>query len=180
MPNWNTGPAPETRVSRPHPSAPRRMREKITVLQGGRAIAALGVLLLHAAILIERHGQARPPGWTFLDWGELGVDFFFVLSGFDNPACPRKRSPRAGGRLVICMAKNHSNLRAIPAAGLGNHCFYIAFPSLGAEKIWSLFTSLTLIAAEWPPAPALSVAWTLIHEVMFYAIFLLSYCTPRS
>lgn len=179
MPKWNTGPEPETRFSRPHPSAPRRRREKITVLQGGRAIAALAVVLLHAAILIERHGQARPPGWTFLDRGELGVDFFFVLSGFII------LHAHANDRRGLAAASSYAWRRItriyvpyLPLA-LAIIALYLSFPRLGAEKNWSLLTSLTLIAAEWPPAPALSAAWTLIHEVMFYAIFLLSYCTSR-
>lgn len=155
------------------------MREKITVLQGGRAIAALGVLLLHATILTERNGQPRPPGWAFLDRGELGVDFFFVLSGFiilhaheNDGRGLAAASSYAWRRITRIYVPYLPLVLAIIA-------LYISFPSLGAEKNWSLFTSLTLIAAEWPPAPALSVAWTLIHEVMFYAIFLLSYCTSR-
>lgn len=179
MPEWNTTPAPETQVSRAHRSAPGRMREKITVLQGGRAIAALGVLLLHAAILTERHGPERPPGWKFLDWGELGVDFFFVLSGFI--ILHAHGNDRRGLSAASSYAWRRITRIYVPylPLTLAIIVFYIAFPSFGSEKNWSLFTSLTLIAAEWPPAPALSVAWTLIHEVMFYAIFLLSYFTSK-
>ena len=155
------------------------MREKITVLQGGRAIAALGVLLLHAAEMTEKHGQARLPGWAFLDRGALGVDFFFVLSGFII------LHAHANDRRGLAAASSYAWRRItriyVPYLPLilAIMALYISVPSLGAEKKWSLFTSVTLIAAERPPAPALSAAWTLIHEVMFYAIFLLSYWTPR-
>lgn len=151
----------------------------LTVLQGGRAIAALGVLLLHAAEMTEKHGQARPPGWSFLDSGSLGVDFFFVLSGFII------LHAHANDRRGLAAASSYAWRRItriyVPYLPLilAIIALYSSVPSLGAEKSWSLFTSVTLIAAQWPPAPALSAAWTLIHEVMFYAIFLLSYWTPR-
>ncbi len=155
------------------------MREKITVLQGGRAIAALGVLLLHAAEMTEKHGQARLPGWAFLDRGALGVDFFFVLSGFIIlHAHANDRRELAAAASYAWRRITRIYLPYLPLA-LAIIALYIAVPRLGVEKNWSLFTSLTLIAAEWPPAPALSAAWTLIHEVMFYAIFLLSYGTRR-
>jgi exopolysaccharide production protein ExoZ len=154
------------------------MHEKITVLQGGRAIAALGVLLLHAAQMNEKHGEERLPGWAFLDRGALGVDFFFVLSGFII------LHAHAYDRRGLAAASSYAWRRVtriyvpyLPLA-LAIIALYIVVPSLGAGKNWGLFTSLTLIAAERPPAPNLSAAWTLIHEIMFYAIFLLSYWAP--
>jgi len=50
-------------------------------LQVLRAIAALAVVCYHACLFVEREtGQVLFGGWYHL--GELGVDFFFVLSGF--------------------------------------------------------------------------------------------------
>lgn len=55
----------------------------LATLQAGRAVAALLVLAVHAdlstgAFIAERPAALAP----FLDAGTLGVDFFFVLSGF--------------------------------------------------------------------------------------------------
>jgi exopolysaccharide production protein ExoZ len=152
----------------------------LTVLQGGRAIAALAVLQLHAVQAADKREGARGPGWltSILEHGHLGVDFFFVLSGFII------LHVHANDRRGLAAASSYAWRRItriyvpyLPLV-LAIIALYIAVPSLGAEKNWSLFTSLTLIAAERPPAPALSAAWSLIHELMFYAIFLLSYWAP--
>ena len=53
---------------------------------------------------------------------------------------------------------------------------YIALPEVRARiREWGVVASLTLLPLADPPA--LSVAWTLVHEVMFYAVFAVSYFT---
>jgi exopolysaccharide production protein ExoZ len=50
---------------------------------------------------------------------------------------------------------------------------YIALPSLShGQAEWGYLTSLTLIPTE--KRPALFVAWSLIHEMLFYNIFFTS------
>ena len=49
--------------------------------------------------------------------------------------------------------------------------------SASADRGYSLLSSLLLIPADGPPA--LSVAWTLVHELMFYAVFLLYFLGKR-
>ncbi len=59
------------------------MRATLTTLQAGRAVAALAVLLYHAAQATETRVEAFPAGLArVLGYGFLGVDLFFVLSGF--------------------------------------------------------------------------------------------------
>ena len=54
--------------------------------------------------------------------------------------------------------------------------FYTMMPNVSeGMRNWSLFTSLTLIATDRPPA--LSVAWTLTHEMTFYTLFAVTYFT---
>ena len=55
-----------------------RSKEHFHVLDGLRGVAALAVLILHAAELVFALDPARP----VLPHGQLAVDFFFVLSGF--------------------------------------------------------------------------------------------------
>ena len=54
---------------------------KLDSLQAGRGIAALIVVLHHANQAADHffHGDGR---YDALNYGYLGVDFFFVLSGF--------------------------------------------------------------------------------------------------
>ncbi len=53
---------------------------------------------------------------------------------------------------------------------------YTLLPGLSASaRDWSLLSSLTLIPTTAPPA--LSVAWTLTHEMLFYGVFLTFYVT---
>lgn len=56
---------------------------RIEVLQVGRAAAALAVLMSHIAIATNAFGAPLPPTLSAIcSDGFLGVDYFFVLSGF--------------------------------------------------------------------------------------------------
>jgi exopolysaccharide production protein ExoZ len=55
---------------------------------------------------------------------------------------------------------------------------YILLPTASkSPREWGWATSLLLIPTASPPA--LNVAWTLVHEIIFYAIFLLFFVGPR-
>jgi hypothetical protein len=56
---------------------------------------------------------------------------------------------------------------------------YAALPGFSESggRDYSLLSSLLLLPADLPPA--LSVAWTLVHEIQFYAVFLLFYLSCR-
>ena len=56
---------------------------QINSLQIGRAIAAISVVVLHSTMATEYFVQKAPSNFLlFSSHGYLGVDFFFVLSGF--------------------------------------------------------------------------------------------------
>jgi peptidoglycan/LPS O-acetylase OafA/YrhL len=154
------------------------MRQTITTLQAGRAVAAAAVVAEHAAVLTQRRVDPLPEAWmTTLHFGAFGVDFFFVLSGFiimHAHMDDRRDATSAMAYLRKRAARIYVPYLPIAAAIVA---LYTLFPGAASDPGWSLFTSLTLVAGESPPAPVLSVAWTLIHEVMFYAIFLASYFT---
>lgn len=63
--------------------------------------------------------------------------------------------------------------------GLGLIALYAALPGLSAAggREYSLISSLLLVPAD--DSPALSVAWTLVHELMFYGVFLLFFISRR-
>ena len=148
--------------------------QRLETLEFGRAFAALAVVAHHA-------GQASDAFTTgqyahFLSVGALGVDFFFVLSGFIMFKA-HQDDPR-----TLAAAKNYLVKRVrqiyvpyLPVALL-MVAVYTLIPELSqSEREWGLFTSLTLLPSTLPPA--LSVAWTLVFEVTFYLFFLLFFLT---
>ena len=58
-------------------------RKVFTSLQAGRALAALLVVLFHLGLIVADAKYFEVP-WvaTPFRWGDAGVEFFFVLSGF--------------------------------------------------------------------------------------------------
>lgn len=151
-------------------------KHKINSLQVFRGFAALAVVIHHAALRTDAFiGSIPNVPKMFFTSGYLGVDFFFVLSGFiimyahsgDAPVWSALRG-YAVKRLV----------RIFPAylpVSIALLVLYAAMPNFSAtdDRNISMLSSLLLMPADGPPA--LSVAWTLVHELMFYAVFMLFY-----
>jgi len=154
-----------------------RDRQVLTTLQAGRAIAALAVVMTHANVALEAFGQRLP---VFLavpsSRGYLGVDFFFVLSGFII-AYAHGRDPPGHVAAASYLAKRALRIYVpyLPVAA-ALIALYLLLPAMSqANRNWGWATSLFLIPSDQPPA--LSVAWTLVHEVAFYAVFLVFFFT---
>lgn len=135
--------------------------EKIAVLQAMRALAALAVLLHHAGGAAHKHGGPMPLiGLT--DLGRAGVDMFFVLSGFIilHATVGRRRSCRD-----YALARFRRIYLPYWPVGLMMAFFtFVLIPIDGGVRGW--LASVTLLPVA---QPALNVAWTLQHEVVFYA-----------
>ena len=146
-----------------------------------RGFAALAVVASHAALSTSAFVGALPDAVAnILGFGVLGVDFFFVLSGFiimyahmDDDRTQASVKRYAFKRLT----------RIHPAylpVGVGLIALYAAMPDFsaaGGGSDYSVVSSLFLVPANGPPA--LSVAWTLVHELMFYGVFLLFFVSWR-
>ena len=148
----------------------------LKTLQAGRAFAAVGVAAYHLSITmgLERYGH-DPVFQHFTRYGYLGVDFFFVLSGFIilhahslDIGQPSKWRKYAYRRLV----------RIYPVYWLYTAVFVavLSFDTGTDAKMpgnfpdWLTAISLIRVSAAAPPLP---IAWTLYHELAFYLLFLI-------
>ncbi len=142
-------------------------------LDGLRAIAVLGVILFHVGVL---------PG------GFLGVDVFFVLSGFLITSLLISEWDKRGGRISFRNFYTRRVLRLFPALG----CVLAASVVLAAcldlaggpgDRPYALATLdaipwVMVFAANWAPALGISPflgllgpAWSLAVEEQFYLLW---------
>ncbi len=141
-------------------------------LEIGRFIAAAMVALSHAVSLIA---EPRWFGVVALD-GRLanmnvGVDFFFVLSGFivsfvhwDDFGRPDRLAHYASRRFTRVFPPYWVVLSVIVPV-------YLAVPSFGEPRQhdW-LHVVTSYLLLPMPQQPVLGVAWTLTFEVFFYVL----------
>jgi exopolysaccharide production protein ExoZ len=149
---------------------------KLEWLEAMRGMAAAWVLFHHAGQSINHFvGDMGSQSW--IERGFLGVDFFFVLSGFIIAFASQRLIERGGEVREYASARLVRVYVPYLPVGIAMLVLYQVFPDLsasGRETSW--LTSLTLMPDDLPPA--LSVAWTLVHEVVFYSIYALRLIHP--
>jgi exopolysaccharide production protein ExoZ len=133
-------------------------------------MAAAVVMVFHSALAAHAFGQTVP-GYAIISRGWIGVDFFFVLSGFIifHSTVGRDKS-------LADYALSRFRRIYLPywPVGIAVALAYVALPALSAShREWSWLPTLTLLPVD--SAPALPLAWTLKHEVLFYTVFGLLY-----
>jgi peptidoglycan/LPS O-acetylase OafA/YrhL len=143
--------------------------EKLLGIQLARGIAALLVVFYHAGrmIALPQYAGHKGMGGAF-DFGHAGVDFFFVLSGFiiyfvhHSDLGHSRNLARYLWRRVTRIYPSYWLITAfVIALMLAKHDPALTF--FHAAK------SILLIPDR--QEPLLGVAWTLLHEIMFYAVF---------
>lgn len=156
-------------------------KQLINSLQVSRGLAALAVVVSHASLSTNAFVQAIPDGWSrIFELGAFGVDFFFVLSGF---IIMHSHMHEAGNSAAIQPYLAKRLARIFPAywpIGISLLGLYAVLPGVSASggREFSYASSLLLIPADLPPA--LSIAWTLVHELLFYAMFMLWFVSRRA
>jgi peptidoglycan/LPS O-acetylase OafA/YrhL len=146
----------------------------IRSLQAGRAFAAISVAAFHLSdmMALPRYGGIA----VFADYtklGNRGVDFFFILSGFVILFAHYGDigKPAAWGRYLY-----RRFVRVYPIYWLYTLAFVASLAIFGGADArmptspddWLTALSLIRFTGGEPP---LQVAWTLFHEVAFYAVF---------
>jgi peptidoglycan/LPS O-acetylase OafA/YrhL len=148
-------------------SAPRTTLE---TLQAGRALAAIAVVCFHANLSAGQ--DVNPlPAWLSqgMAFGYLGVDFFFILSGFIIYYTNVGRVDRLGWARAYAVNRLSRVYLPYWPVGVGIAAAYLLFPGVSeGSRNWGWFATVTLLPGSAPPA--LAVAWTLQHEIVFYAI----------
>lgn len=150
------------------------MRNYLQLLQAYRGLAALAVLIYHLGLLAERRiGTTLWHGLT--EVGEVGVDFFFVLSGFiilhihwrdlgQATAGPRYLAKRVFRIYPILLIITSVKFIYLVLGGAGGED-----DALNAENVIASFLLIPLSPGDFP---MITVAWTLMHEMLFYVVFL--------
>jgi exopolysaccharide production protein ExoZ len=143
---------------------------KIDSLQAMRGFAATCVMFFHGTQIIQRE-----TGYTYLHnifmGGFMGVDIFFVLSGFIIFYTSRPESFDAGTFL------KRRFVRVYPIYWLvtiGLIVIYLMSPSPGQEYKSSFTVILNSFTLFPQKQYVLGVAWTLTYEIIFYLVFALT------
>jgi peptidoglycan/LPS O-acetylase OafA/YrhL len=153
---------------------------RLTLIEASRAVAALAVVLMHATHLMRVDQFSGHIGLQgIFDWGYVGVDFFFVLSGFIITFVHHKELGGGAGYLRSYAWKRF--VRVFPiywfvllltiALSVATRFAAHRQPLLefGAADIPG---TLLLLIGNGEPL-YVGVAWSLQFEVMFYATFCL-------
>ena len=145
-------------------------------IQVARGIAALSVVFYHASVWSGDYYAKVYNG--FFNFGYIGVDFFFVLSGF-LIFYLHKGDDRGGAAWKkYCMKRLIRIYPPFLPVSILLLLVYLNFPDLPhGDKTIGIIPSLLLIPSG--GAPALVISWTLMHEMLFYTFFSLYFFCRR-
>lgn len=157
-------------------------RSRFVTLEVGRALAASLVVLHHAGnIMAQPRFYGEHPFSGHLQNFNVGIDFFFVLSGFiitwvhwRDIGDPSRLGNYATKRFLRIYPPYWGVM--IPLAVL-----YLGLPTAGIPSQrdpLNIVLSIFLLPAA--SQPVLGVAWTLVHEVFFYGVFACVIAAGRS
>jgi peptidoglycan/LPS O-acetylase OafA/YrhL len=164
-------PAVDTSHSRTSPSSGVRILGKIDALDGFRGVAVLLVVVFHLDVAVPYLYNRVVPG------GGLGVDAFFVLSGFLITAI-LLRDQAKGGRVRFGAFYRRRALRLLPALVffLAVYMYYEWVTSMpGAHEPSSALAIIFYYSNTWlhrvPTSIGLGHLWSLAVEEQFYLVW---------
>ncbi|GJI98690.1 acyltransferase [Duganella caerulea] len=151
-------------------------------LQIGRALATISVVVFHLSLTMELPQYGNNPVFReYTQYGNSGVDFFFVLSGFIIMFAHHQDIGRPEAWTRFCFRRF---VRLFPIYWLYTACLVaMLYLGVGGKTIlptdWQGWVSSLLLIRFDDVSPPLPVAWTLFHEVAFYAVFSLLILNKR-
>lgn len=145
---------------------------KLDSLQWARALAAVSVCLFHAA---ERTGKSvsAPEFSRFFESGKLGVDLFFVISGFIIFFVHFKDINNQGASKRYLYRRFTRIYPLYWAIFIPITILYLMTPGAGdgsERDVLSIVRCFFLLPN--PDGQIIGVAWTLVFELSFYMAFL--------
>jgi peptidoglycan/LPS O-acetylase OafA/YrhL len=170
---------PDTRPSRSTGSSTYRRLGRVPALDGLRGVAIFLVLLVHTELLFLPKWTTWHKGFGILGGGALGVDLFFVLSGFLITALLLREQTTSDGVRFGTFYRNRA-LRLFPALFVMVACVvvfsWLTHEAMRAELVTAAYG--IFYVANWQTtwsthdvALNLSHLWSLSVEEQFYLIW---------
>lgn len=149
-------------------------------IQALRGIAVMLVVFLHMYATEKKYSpdQILP---DFLQLGVMGVDIFFVISGFIMVTVTHHKAPhwqQARQFIVSRATRIYPTYWLISAALLAITVFFPGITTPLASDWRFVVRSFLLYPQE--HLPLLMVGWTLVHEMFFYAVFAVLLLLPAA
>ena len=137
-------------------------------IQFGRGIAAIMVVVYHLSRLYEQSYGQFPFG-RFTEVGHIGVDFFFVLSGFII-LYAHSSDIEKPKQLRSYLVKRFSRVYPFFWVSI---CLFLILISVSSSKELPTFSQFFINLTLFPYKEYLvvGVGWTLQHEITFYLLF---------
>lgn len=150
---------------------------KMRSIEAARALAALAVVLFHAANLMRvEHLSGHTGLGGFFDFGYVGVDFFFVLSGFIITYVHYRDIGRIE-RIPSYLWRRFSRIYPIYwvilllVIGITTTARLAMGKGPGWEIGFSDFTGTVFLLMSEDKPKYVGVAWSLQYEIVFYVAF---------
>lgn len=173
-------------LSPPPPYRPDR-GPRLMLVQALRAVAALFIVFVHAQFdAVHFGGAAGFVPVRALPW-EVGVDIFFVISGFVIVHATRGQFGRAGAVRTFAARRL---IRVVPLYWLATAAFLLVAlarpgalnsPPPSPGEIAASFLFLPYTNSFGNAQPVLTLGWTLNYEMAFYLVFAaaMAFAMPR-
>ena len=169
----------------------KHLPQRLESIQGLRGIAAFLVVLFHMASFQRQMAEGNPQDIALTsgiwDNGWVGVDLFFVISGFIMVYVTRNsgRTLKDVGRFITSRITRIYPLWWV-CAGIMALYFWLTYGMPAApdrvantsEAMAFAVKSFMLIPQQ--AEPILGLGWTLIHEMFFYIVFACLLFIPRN
>jgi exopolysaccharide production protein ExoZ len=155
----------------------QKQNKNINSLQMLRAVAVFLVICHHSYRLLLKHNGIHYPHFDLFEYAALGVDLFFVLSGFIMFYIHHLDIGKGINHLKTFLIKRI--VRIYPVYWVVTIGLMLFEYVVSQEKFPIKFLVNSFLLLPDSKQPILGVAWSLIHEMFFYLMFALLILTRK-